>query len=196
MKCKYYGELKMHDGSVVPITDRRAAEKINAEFEWLFKKTSNDATTYTIRAVQCLFALKLGDRYGWTTDRLCQLLKDVAYEASLIQDQEIDIPGELEELKENYHIDLREDGMIRVEHYWDDNIYAPGEWRPLSQRKPQKYGSYEITTDRGAVCYAKWSGERFNGTAGAHAVAWREPSEPYEFWRDEVESDGRTDQHI
>jgi hypothetical protein len=196
MKCKYYGELKMHDGSVVPITDRRAAEKINAEFEWLFKKTSNDATTYTIRAVQCLFALKLGDRYGWTTDRLCQLLKDVAYEASLIQDQEIDIPGELEELRENYHIDLREDGMIRVEHYMDDNIYAPGEWRPISQRKPPRPGSYIITTDKGAVCQAHWHGEKFSGAAGAHAVAWKEKDEPWEFWKDEVEYDGRTDQHI
>lgn len=187
MKCKYYGELKMHDGSVVPITDRRAAEKINAEFDWLFKHASDQATQFTIRAVQCLFALKLMDRYGWPTDRLSRLLKDVSEEAGFIVAGDTSVEDDLKELQENYHIELREDGKIRVEHYYDDNIYAPGEWRPLSQRKPQKDGSYEITTDRGAVCYAKWSGDRFNGTAGAHAIAWREPSEPYEFWRDEAE---------
>ena len=187
MKCKYYGELKMHDGSVVPITDRRAADKINEEFEWLFKHATDQATQFTIRAVQCLFVLKLGDRYGWPTDRLSRLLKDVSEEAGFIVAGDTSVEYDLKELLENYHIELREDGMIRVEHYYDDNIYAPGEWRPLSQRKPQKDGSYEITTDRGAVCYAKWSGERFNGTAGSHAIAWREPSEPYEFWRDEAE---------
>lgn len=187
MKCRYYGELKLHDGSVVQIADRRVADKINAEFEWLFKHTSDQATEFTIRAVQCLFALKLGDRYGWTTDRLSRLLKDVAADAGFIYDGEMSIDDILEELKENYHIEMLEDGMIRVEHYMDDNIYDVGEWRPLSQRKP-KDGFYLITTDRGAVCTAAWRGGKFSGSAGAHAVAWRERPEPYEFWRDEKEA--------
>lgn len=95
---------------------------------------------------------------------------------------------DLAELKENYHIDLQEDGMIRVEHYMDDNIYDIGEWRPLSKRKPKDLGSYLITTDRGAVCQAYWHGEQFSGAAGKHAVAWRERPEPYEFWKDEAEA--------
>ena len=188
MKCRYYGELKLHDGSSVQITDKKMAEKIDAEFQWLFKHATEKSTEYTIRAVQCLFALKLGDRYGWTTDRLSRLLKDVAADAGFIHDGEMSIDDILEELKENYHIEMREDGMIRVEHYMDDNIYDVGEWRPLSQRKPIKNGSYMITTDRGAVCQAYWHGEKFSGPAGAHAVAWREKPEPFEFWRDEKEA--------
>lgn len=187
MKARYYGELKLHDGSVVQIADRRAAEKINAEFEWLYKEATDRATKYTIRAVQCLFALKLGDRYGWSTDRLCRLLKDVAAEAEFIVNGEVSIDEDLEELKQNYHIDLREDGMVRVEHYMDDNIYDIGEWRPFAQRKPLRDGPYQITTDKGAVCTVRWCGDHFTGTAGRHAVAWREPSEPWEFWKDEKE---------
>lgn len=188
MKARYYGELKLHDGSVVQIADRRVADKINAEFEWLFKHTSDQATQFTIRAVQCLFALKLGDRYGWPTDRLCRLLKDIAEEAGFIVSGDTSVEEDLAELKENYHIDLMEDGMIRVEHVIDDNIYSFGEWRPLSQRKPKEQGSYLITTDRGAVCTAAWRGCKFNGAAGAHAVAWRELPEAWEFWRDEKEA--------
>ena len=187
MKARYYGELKLHDGSVVQIADRRAAEKINAEFDWLYREATNRATQFTIRAVQCLFALRLGDRYGWNTDRLCRLLKDVAAEAELMKDGEINLEAEFDELKENYHIDLMPDGKIRVEHHYDDLIYAPGEWRPLSQRKPPRPGSYVITTDKGAVCQAYWHGEKFSGAAGSHAVAWKEKDEPWEFWRDEVE---------
>lgn len=187
MKCRYYGELKLHDGSAVRIDDKKTAEKIDAEFQWLFKRASNQATEYTIRAVQCLFALKLGDRYGWTTDRLSRLLKDIAEEAGFIVSGETSVEEDLAELKENYHIDLMEDGMIRVEHYMDDNIYDIGEWRPLSKRKPKEHGSYMITTDRGAVCQAYWHGEKFSGPAGAHAVAWREKPEPFEFWRDEAD---------
>ena len=187
MKARYYGELKLHDGSTVQIADKRAAEQINAEFEWLYKHTSDSATKFTIQAMQCLFSLKLGDRYGWTTDRLVRLLKDVAAEASFIVDGETSVEEDLAELKENYHIDLQEDGMIRVEHYMDDNIYDIGEWRPLSKRQPKENGSYLITTDRGAVCPAHWYGTKFSGPAGAHAIAWRELPEPYEFWRDEVE---------
>ena len=187
MKCRYYGELKLHDGKTVSIADKGAAAKINAEFEWLFKEATDRATKFTIRAVQCLFALKLGDRYGWSTDRLCRLLKDIAFEASLITDGETSVEDDLLELKENYHIDLMEDGMVRVEHHMDDNIYDIGEWRPLSQRKPTKNGNYIITTDRGAVCQAHWYTDHFSGPAGKHAIAWREQVEPYEFWRDEIE---------
>ena len=188
MKCRYYGELKLHDGSTVQIADKRAAEQINAEFEWLFKHATDQATQFTIRAVQCLFALKLGDRYGWTTDRLVRLLKDVAAEASFIVDGETSVEEDLKELLDTYHIDLMDDGMIRAEHHMDDNIYDIGEWRPLSQRKPKEHGSYMITTDRGAVCQAYWHGEKFSGAAGKHAVAWRERPEPYEFWKDEAEA--------
>jgi hypothetical protein len=186
MKCRYYGELKLHDGSSVQITDKKVADKIDAEFQWLFKHATEKSTEFTIRAVQCLFALKLGDRYGWTTDRLSRLLKDVAADAGFINDGEMSIDDILEELKENYHIEMLEDGMIRVEHFMDDNIYDVGEWRPLSQRKPED-GFYLITTDRGAVCTAAWRGGKFSGSAGAHAVAWRELPEAYEFWRDEKE---------
>lgn len=187
MRCRYQGELKLHDGRKVTLYDQTTARLIDEEFEWLYREATNKATEFTIRAVQCLFALRLGDRYGWDTDRICRLLKDVAAEAELMKDGEIDLEAEYSELKENYHIDLQPDGMIRVEHHYDDLIYAPGEWRPLSQRKPPKPGSYMITTDKGAVCQAYWHGEKFSGAAGSHAVAWKERDEPWEFWRDEVE---------
>lgn len=189
MKAIYYGELSLHDGRKVKITDRKTADIINEEFEWTVNEATDRATKYTIRAVQCLFALKLGDRYGWTTDRLARLLKDVAGEAEFIVRGETSMNEDLADLLDNYRIDLREDGMIRVEHTIDDNIYAPGEWRPLSQRKPPQDGTYIITTDRGAVCTAHWYNDHFSGTAGKRAVAWREVPEPYEFWIDEVEAE-------
>lgn len=187
MKCRYQGELKLHDGRKVALYDQTTARLIDSEFEWLYKEATNKATEFTIRAVQCLFALRLGDRYGWDTDRICRILKDVAAEAELMSDGETDLEAEFAELKENYYIDLQPDGMIRVEHHYDDLIYAPGEWRPLSQRKPPRPGSYVITTDKGAVCQAYWHGEKFSSAAGAHAVAWKEKDEPWEFWKDEVE---------
>ena len=190
MRCRYFGTLTLHDGSKIELADKKAADKIDEEFKWLFDKANKDATRFTIRALQCIFALKLGDRYGWTTERLTRLLKDIAAEAEFILDGDSSIEGDLEELKENYHIDLREDGMIAVEHHYEDLIYEPGEWRPLSKRTP-KDGFYLITTDKGAVCTAAWRGDKFSGAAGAHAVAWRELPDAYEFWRDEQK--GRAD---
>lgn len=188
MKARFFGELTLHDGKKVVIHDRKTADLINNEFEWTVAEATKRATKFTIRAIQCLFALKLGDRYGWTTERLARLLKDVAGEAEFIINGETDMDEDLAELKNNYGIDLRDDGMIRVEHHMDDNIYAPGEWRPLTRRKPPREGSYYITTDSGAVCQAYWHGEKFGGYAGRHAVAWRERPEPYEFWKDEAEA--------
>lgn len=184
MNCRYFGELKLHDGNKVRLTDKKTADLIDAEFQWLNREVTGSCTKFTIRAVQCLFALKLGDKYGWTTDRITRLLKDVAFDAAQIVDDEITLDEEFEYLRDAYGIDLMADGMIKVEHVIDDYLYDVGEWRPLAQRKPQRPGSYQITTAHGGVCAARWDGERFNGTAGRCAVAWRERPQPWEFWKE------------
>ena len=191
MKCRYYGTLELHDGTEVIIRDKAAAEKINKEFEWLASESTDRATKHTIRAVQCLFALKLGDHYGWTTERLAKLLKDVAQEAELIVDGEVSVDGDIAELKDGYGIDLMEDGMIRVEHVIEDNIYGEDEWRPLAKRKPTKDGDYLCTDSDGDVVCCTWYGNHFVDEAGYDEddiVAWKPMPEPWEFWKEEAET--------
>ena len=186
MKCRYYGTLQLHDGTEVVIRDKAAAEKINKEFEWLASESTDRATKHTIRAVQCLFALKLGDHYGWTTDRISKLLKDVAQEAELIVDGETSVDGDLDELKDGYGIDLMEDGMIRVEHVIEDNIYGEDEWRPLAKRIPTENGLYLVTLIDGTVTTALWDNWYFQHDIPGpmDVLAWRPIPEPWEFWRD------------
>ena len=192
MKCRYYGTLQLHDGTEVVIRDKAAAEKINKEFEWLASEATDRATKHTIRAVQCLFALKLGDHYGWNTEHISKLLKDVAQEAELIVDGEVSVDGDLAELKDGYGIDLMEDGMIRVEHVIEDNIYGEDEWRPLAKRKPTERGKwYLVTTDCGEVfcTYYDFEKDRFGPFEfGRRVVAWREMPKPWEFWKEEAET--------
>ena len=189
MKCRYYGTLQLHDGTEVVIRDKAAAEKINREFEWLSQTATDSATKHTIRAVQCLFALKLGDHYGWTTERLSKLLKDVAQEAELIVDGEVSVDDDLAELKDGYGIDLMEDGMIRVEHVIEDNIYGEDEWRPPKKRKPTKNGEQCIvTSDKGEVFTCRWNNYAmcFAAPEDETVVAWKPLPKPWEFWKEEV----------
>lgn len=186
MKCRYYGTLQLHDGTEVIIRDKAAAEKINKEFEWLAAESTDRATKHTIRAVQCLFALKLGDHYGWNTEHISKLLKDVAQEAELIVDGEVSVDGDLAELKNGYGIDLMEDGMIRVEHVIEDNIYGEDEWRPLAKRKPTKDGQYLCTDKFGDVGFCTWYGFGFVGWDSENIVAWKPLPKPWEFWKEEA----------
>lgn len=185
MKCRYYGTLQLHDGTDVIIRDKTAAQKINKEFEWLAAESTDRATKHTIRAVQCLFALKLGDHYGWTTDRISKLLKDVAQEAELIVDGEVSVDGDIAELKDGYGIDLMEDGIIRVEHVIEDNIYGEDEWRPLAKRKPTEVGDYQVTTSSGSVYVVFFDGEKFIPKY-KNVLAWKPLSRPWEFWKEEA----------
>ena len=190
MNCRYEGRLKLHTGEVVKIFDQNTAKKINEEFVWLNETASHKSSQYAIRVVQALFAVKLADKYGWKTDRIASLLKDVSRGAdaiSNIEEEDVTISAEFDYLRDEYGIDIRDDGMIRVEHRINDMFYSTGEWRPIQDRKPDEKGTYLITTDRGAVCTAHWHGAEFSGAAGKHAVAWRELPEPWEFWKEKDE---------
>lgn len=191
MKARFFGELTLHDGKKVVIHDRKTADLINNEFEWTVAEATKRATKFTIRAIQCLFALKLGDRYGWTTERLARLLKDVAGEAEFIINGETDMDEDLAELRDNYGIDLREDGMIRAEYTIEDNIYGRDEWRPLAKRRPTKDDDYLCTDSDGDVRCCTWYGNHFVDEAGydeEDIVAWKPMPEPWEFWKEEAET--------
>lgn len=177
--------VELHDHRKVYFKNRKDADVIANEISWIYQNAGGEAQRLSIRAIQCLFGIKLGDHYGWPTKKIAALLKSAAAECRDINDPETDttLNDIYAQLRENYGIDIREDGMIEVHDTYTDPIYSPGEWRPI-ERKPEKLGSYMVTLKTGRVCFARYDIHGFVGSIANSIVAWTEMPEPWEFWRD------------
>lgn len=189
MNARAYHEFTLHDGKKVRIFSRADAEALDREFRYIADVNIKDAHFFACQYFQVLITRALGDKYHWRQVDIIRILKQLVADVESMNQGEPTYEEMCEYCREEYGIDFLDDGMIRASREIDDLIYDRGEWRPLSDRKPMKDGAYLITTDRGAVTVARWHGDRFSGTAGAHAVAWTERPDPWEFWAEKYEED-------
>lgn len=190
MNARTYHEFTLHDGKKVRIFSRADAEALDAEFRYVADVNIKDAHLFACQYFQVLLTEILGDKHHWRQEDIIKLLKKLVSEIEYLQTGESSYEELRDYCKEQYGIDFLDDGMIRATREIDDLIYDRGEWRPLSDRKPMRDGTYMITTDRGAVTVSHWYGDHFSGPAGRHAVAWTERPEPWEFWTENYEEEG------